>query len=41
VERNRNRDRGILDLFLHDPMASPLADRDESIPLEDPANLVP
>jgi hypothetical protein len=41
VERHGNRDRRVSDPLLHDPVASALANRDESVPFENPANLVP
>jgi hypothetical protein len=40
VKRNRNRNRRAFDPSLHDAVASTLADHDESVPFENPANLV-
>jgi len=41
VKGNRNRNRRAFEPFLHDTVASAQADRDESVPFENPANLAP
>jgi len=40
MEGNRDCERGMPDALLHNPMASTLADRGESVLSENPANLV-
>jgi hypothetical protein len=41
VKRNRYGKRRAFHPFLHDAVASALADRDEAIPFENPADFVP